>query len=116
MVCERRQLLSALYNLIAAPAPDPAAETAARDLVRCLHRMIAKLPPRLRRVTEPGQLASLTSKLEKGKRAFAITIGMDSGPLAQSESSTASGVLCCPKADPSRHVRSITTSDFRFPG
>ena len=31
------------------------------------------------RVTEPGQLASLTSKLEKGKRAFAITIGMDSG-------------------------------------
>ena len=31
------------------------------------------------RVTEPGQLASLTSKLEKGKRAFAIKIGMDSG-------------------------------------
>lgn len=31
------------------------------------------------RVTEPGQLASLTSKLEKGKRAFAIRVGMDSG-------------------------------------
>jgi len=31
------------------------------------------------RVTEPGKLASLTSKLEKGKRAFAIKIGMDSG-------------------------------------
>ncbi len=31
------------------------------------------------RVTEPGQLARLTSKLEKGKRAFAIKIGMDSG-------------------------------------
>jgi pilus assembly protein CpaB len=31
------------------------------------------------RVTEPGELASLTSKLEKGKRAFAIKIGMDSG-------------------------------------
>lgn len=31
------------------------------------------------RVTEPGQLASLVSKLEKGKRAFAIKIGMDSG-------------------------------------
>lgn len=31
------------------------------------------------RVTEPGQLASLTSKLEKGMRAFAIKIGMDSG-------------------------------------
>lgn len=31
------------------------------------------------RVTDPGQLASLTSKLEKGKRAFAIRVGMDSG-------------------------------------
>lgn len=31
------------------------------------------------RVTEPGELASLTSKLEKGKRAFAIRVGMDSG-------------------------------------
>ncbi len=31
------------------------------------------------RVTEPGQLARLTSKLEKGKRVFAIKIGMDSG-------------------------------------
>lgn len=31
------------------------------------------------RVTEPGQLASLTSKLDKGMRAFAIKIGMDSG-------------------------------------
>lgn len=31
------------------------------------------------RVTEPGQLASLTSKLEKGKRAFAIRVGVDSG-------------------------------------
>jgi pilus assembly protein CpaB len=31
------------------------------------------------RVTEPGELASLTSKLEKGKRAFAIKIGMNSG-------------------------------------
>ncbi|HEY6919410.1 MAG TPA: Flp pilus assembly protein CpaB [Tabrizicola sp.] len=31
------------------------------------------------RVTEPGQLASLTSKLEKGKRAFAIQVGVDSG-------------------------------------
>ncbi len=31
------------------------------------------------RVTEPGELASLTSKLEKGKRAFAIRVGMNSG-------------------------------------
>ena len=31
------------------------------------------------RVTEPGQLASLTSKLEKGKRAFAIRVGTNSG-------------------------------------
>jgi pilus assembly protein CpaB len=31
------------------------------------------------RVTEPGQLASLTSKLEKGKRAFAIKVGTNSG-------------------------------------
>jgi len=31
------------------------------------------------RVTEPGQLASLISKLEKGKRAFAITVGRNSG-------------------------------------
>ena len=31
------------------------------------------------RLTEPGQLASLTSKLEKGKRAFAIRVGVDSG-------------------------------------
>jgi pilus assembly protein CpaB len=31
------------------------------------------------RVTEPGQLASLTSKLEKGKRAFAIRVGVNSG-------------------------------------
>ena len=31
------------------------------------------------RVTEPGQLASLTAKLEKGKRAFAIRVGVDSG-------------------------------------
>lgn len=31
------------------------------------------------RVTEPGELASLTAKLEKGKRAFAIRVGMDSG-------------------------------------
>ena len=31
------------------------------------------------RVTEPGELASLTSKLEKGKRAFAIRVGVDSG-------------------------------------
>jgi pilus assembly protein CpaB len=31
------------------------------------------------RVTEPGQLASLSSKLERGKRAFAIRVGTDSG-------------------------------------
>lgn len=31
------------------------------------------------RLTEPGELASLTSKLEKGKRAFAIQVGVDSG-------------------------------------
>lgn len=31
------------------------------------------------RVTEPGQLSRLTSKLEKGKRAFAIRVGSDSG-------------------------------------
>jgi pilus assembly protein CpaB len=31
------------------------------------------------RVTEPGQLANLTSKLEKGKRAFAIKVGTNSG-------------------------------------
>jgi pilus assembly protein CpaB len=31
------------------------------------------------RVTEPGQLASLTSKLEKGKRAFAIKVDTNSG-------------------------------------
>ncbi len=31
------------------------------------------------RVTEPGQLASLISKLEKGKRAFAIRVGKNSG-------------------------------------
>jgi pilus assembly protein CpaB len=31
------------------------------------------------RVTEPGELASLTSKLEKGKRAFAIRVGANSG-------------------------------------
>jgi pilus assembly protein CpaB len=31
------------------------------------------------RVTEPGELASLTSKLEKGKRAFAIRVGVNSG-------------------------------------
>jgi pilus assembly protein CpaB len=31
------------------------------------------------RVTEPGKLASLTSKLEKGKRAFAIKVGTNSG-------------------------------------
>jgi pilus assembly protein CpaB len=31
------------------------------------------------RVTEPGELASLTSKLQKGMRAFAIRVGMDSG-------------------------------------
>jgi pilus assembly protein CpaB len=31
------------------------------------------------RVTEPGELASLTSKLAKGKRAFAIRVGVDSG-------------------------------------
>lgn len=31
------------------------------------------------RITEPGQLASLTSKLEKGKRAFAIRVGTNSG-------------------------------------
>lgn len=31
------------------------------------------------RLSEPGQLASLTSKLAKGKRAFAIRVGMDSG-------------------------------------
>lgn len=31
------------------------------------------------RVTEPGQLSSLISKLEKGKRAFAIRVGRDSG-------------------------------------
>lgn len=31
------------------------------------------------RVTEPGQLASLISKLEKGKRAFAIRVGRNSG-------------------------------------
>lgn len=30
------------------------------------------------RVTEPGQLANLTSKLEKGKRAFAIKVGTNS--------------------------------------
>jgi len=31
------------------------------------------------RVTEPGELASLTSKLGVGMRAFAIKVGMDSG-------------------------------------
>lgn len=31
------------------------------------------------RLTEPGELASLTSKLERGKRAFALRIGVDSG-------------------------------------
>ena len=31
------------------------------------------------RVTAPGELASLTSKLEKGKRAFAIRVGTNSG-------------------------------------
>ncbi|MES2335845.1 MAG: Flp pilus assembly protein CpaB [Pseudomonadota bacterium] len=31
------------------------------------------------RVTEPGKLASLTSKLEKGKRAFAIKVDVNSG-------------------------------------
>jgi len=31
------------------------------------------------RVTEPGELSNLTSKLEKGKRAFAITVGTNSG-------------------------------------
>jgi len=31
------------------------------------------------RLTEPGELARLTSKLEKGKRAFALRIGVDSG-------------------------------------
>jgi pilus assembly protein CpaB len=31
------------------------------------------------RVTEPGELASLTSKLQQGMRAFAIQVGMDSG-------------------------------------
>lgn len=31
------------------------------------------------RVTEPGQLASLISKLEKGKRAFAVRVGRNSG-------------------------------------
>jgi pilus assembly protein CpaB len=31
------------------------------------------------RVTDPGELASLTSKLEKGKRAFAIKVGTNSG-------------------------------------
>jgi pilus assembly protein CpaB len=31
------------------------------------------------RVTEPGQLSNLTSKLEKGKRAFAIKVGTNSG-------------------------------------
>ena len=31
------------------------------------------------RLTEPGQLASLTSKLEQGMRAFAIQVGIDSG-------------------------------------
>ena len=31
------------------------------------------------RVTEPGQLSSLISKLEKGKRAFAIRVGKNSG-------------------------------------
>lgn len=31
------------------------------------------------RVTEPGELASLTSKLERGMRAFAIRVGTDSG-------------------------------------
>ncbi len=31
------------------------------------------------RVTEPGQLSRLTAKLEKGKRAFAIRVGSDSG-------------------------------------
>ena len=31
------------------------------------------------RVTEPGQLSNLTTKLEKGKRAFAIKVGTNSG-------------------------------------
>jgi pilus assembly protein CpaB len=31
------------------------------------------------RVTEPGELSNLTSKLEKGKRAFAIKVGTNSG-------------------------------------
>jgi pilus assembly protein CpaB len=31
------------------------------------------------RVTEPGELSNLTSKLERGKRAFAIKVGTNSG-------------------------------------
>lgn len=31
------------------------------------------------RVTEPGELSNLTTKLEKGKRAFAIKVGTNSG-------------------------------------
>jgi pilus assembly protein CpaB len=36
-------------------------------------------PVLVSRVTEPGQLASLTSKLAKGMRAFEIRVGSDSG-------------------------------------
>ncbi|MCU0730583.1 MAG: Flp pilus assembly protein CpaB [Hyphomonas sp.] len=39
----------------------------------------AKEPVLASRVTEPGELASLTSKLDKGKRAFAIRVGVNSG-------------------------------------
>ncbi|MBN2712857.1 MAG: sigma-70 family RNA polymerase sigma factor, partial [Planctomycetes bacterium] len=50
-----------LYNLIAAEQTNPAEEAAARDLVRALHRMIDRLPPRLRRITEMS-LEGLSTK------------------------------------------------------
>lgn len=50
------------------------------DGPRYVMRSTAAFEPVLAsRVTEPGELASLTSKLEKGKRAFAIRVGTDSG-------------------------------------
>lgn len=50
------------------------------DGPRYIMRSTAAFEPVLAsRVTEPGQLSRLTSKLEKGKRAFAIRVGSDSG-------------------------------------
>jgi len=44
-----------------------------------MRRTEAYEPVLASRVTEPGQLAGLTSKLEKGMRAFAIRVGSASG-------------------------------------